>query len=259
MEHGIVTLLRQLGLEVEEAKIYLVMLELGPHSILTISSTADMQRTLVYRVIKRLITKGLIETITEGKKQKFLAKKPSALYDLIQRKKEQLHVEENAFTQSYPILQALYASSKTKNLVTLYKGFEGCKELFSSLVNFLPKRHGSFSILAGSNEIDILDFCYHHGRPFFSKRKELQLTPKVLSSSYPRFLPSFYQLDHLPFEQVKHLDNCSFNVLTYYFETVVANFFITNDVFSATLIQEPALVNQHQQVFNLIYDQASAR
>ena len=66
-------ILERLGLEEKEAKIYLALLKLGKANVAKISKEAQIERTLCYSIIQKLIEKGLLSYALEGNIKYFSA------------------------------------------------------------------------------------------------------------------------------------------------------------------------------------------
>jgi sugar-specific transcriptional regulator TrmB len=100
--------LEKIGLNRNEAKVYLALLELGPSSIGDISSEANIHRTNAYDSLKRLLEKGLVSYTTKDKDIKvFEAGSPDNLIKLINEKRI--------------ILESILPSLKIKNEMTSRK------------------------------------------------------------------------------------------------------------------------------------------
>jgi sugar-specific transcriptional regulator TrmB len=88
-------LIRPYGLSEEEAKIYLQLVQNGFMSALQISRNLQIGRTRVYRILDKLITKGLCDQKLDSAGLKFGATDPSKLSQLInEREHEVLSLKE---------------------------------------------------------------------------------------------------------------------------------------------------------------------
>jgi sugar-specific transcriptional regulator TrmB len=99
-------ILTGLGLHVSEAKVFLSLSELGASTAGTISKTSGVAREFVYRILPRLVKKGLVEvSITVPKNFKAIPMKEA--FTMLLRRKE----EENRKLWS----KAMKAMEKHKN------------------------------------------------------------------------------------------------------------------------------------------------
>ena len=72
MDNQILETLIKIGLTDAEAKIYLVLLELGSSQAVHITSKSALHRRTVYDAIERLVEKGLVSYIRENNIKKYL-------------------------------------------------------------------------------------------------------------------------------------------------------------------------------------------
>lgn len=78
--------LQELGLEKNEAAVYLAALVLGPSPVQKIAQRASVPRATTYLVLKALKQKGLVLTHEQGKKVYFTAGHPSQLQSVLERR-----------------------------------------------------------------------------------------------------------------------------------------------------------------------------
>jgi len=117
------TTLERIGLEKKEADVYIAILKLGTSTATSVSRETQIERTLVYRTIDKLIGKGLVNYIIENKVRRFNAVEPEKL--LIQLKEKENELKS--------ILPKLKEASRYKNKgdprVEIYRGLKGIKSL----------------------------------------------------------------------------------------------------------------------------------
>jgi len=109
----------KLGITKKEAEVYLVLLKMGYASVQKIAEEVGLSRPTVYRVLKDLKKKNLINTIQKGKRNYFIAGSPDALLNMLQIKKRQAEEQEREFLRIINTLQDQYSfSAKDKNIQT---------------------------------------------------------------------------------------------------------------------------------------------
>lgn len=86
--------LKNLDLSEKEAVVYLASLELGSSTIQEIAKKSQISRSTAYEVIESLIKKGLMSSLTKGKKKYFSAAAPETLTTLIDIKERELEKEK---------------------------------------------------------------------------------------------------------------------------------------------------------------------
>jgi predicted DNA-binding transcriptional regulator len=122
-------LLEQLGLDSQEAEIYLYLVKNDNSSALDISRGLHLGRTTVYRILDRLQARGLVNQLTGELGLKFQTTAIENL-DLLVLQKEQ---EVAALRRSVPALisqlDVIQAAKQQGSKVVYYKGEEGLKQV----------------------------------------------------------------------------------------------------------------------------------
>jgi sugar-specific transcriptional regulator TrmB len=107
--------LMELGLTLNEAKVYLTLLRIGPSSANEISRQSGIHRINVYDIIERLMNRGLIAAVIRTSKHYYKASNPRDLMNLLKEKEEKI-------SEILPRLSGLYHSQPSKEEVFYYKG-----------------------------------------------------------------------------------------------------------------------------------------
>jgi sugar-specific transcriptional regulator TrmB len=110
----------KLGICKKEADVYLVLLEIGYCSVQKIAQKLELSRPTVYRVLKDLKKKNLINTIQKGKRNYFIAGSPDTLLNMLQIKKRQAEEQEREFLRIINILQDQYSFSSKENAIETF-------------------------------------------------------------------------------------------------------------------------------------------
>ena len=129
--------LRKIGLNKNEAKIYLACLELGPATPTDIARRAEIKRPTLYLHLEKLKEMGLIGKVTKNKKRLFFAEEPERLKSLIERHKENVSQEEKIIEDLIPMLKSLSATIPSAPKVSFYEGKEG---IWSVLYDILKEK-----------------------------------------------------------------------------------------------------------------------
>jgi len=120
-------ILQQLGLSLNEAKIYEALLDLKEAGVGEISSEAQVHRRNVYDTIKRLIDKGLIFPILSKGENIYAPVDPDKLLELVREK-------ENILNKALPELRKKYAQRPGKQEAYIYRGAEGFKNYMRDIL-----------------------------------------------------------------------------------------------------------------------------
>ena len=119
--------LQQLGLSLNEAKIYEALLDLKEAGVGEISSQAQIHRRNVYDAINRLIDKGLIFPILTKGENRYSPVDPDKLMELV---KEQ----ELKLNKILPDLQNRYKKRFPAQEAYIYRGVEGFKNYMRDIL-----------------------------------------------------------------------------------------------------------------------------
>ena len=81
-------ILEDIGLTNAEIKVYLALLELGTSSAGYILDRSGLQNSVVHMTLNKLIDKGFITFVKEGKRNHYQAANPNHIIEFINQKKE---------------------------------------------------------------------------------------------------------------------------------------------------------------------------
>ncbi len=121
--------LERIGLNENEAKIYLLALELGISSIKELSEQSKIKRGTVYNVIDSLLQKGFLAIGHEKDKKVYFAESPSNLNFLFDIKQHELEERKKIFEKLFPELNLLFNSSDIRPRVKYFEGNSGALAL----------------------------------------------------------------------------------------------------------------------------------
>ena len=119
--------LEQFGLNKKQAKVYLVVLELGSATVNVISNKSGIARSSCYDILDSLIKKGIASSFKKKTIKYFSVDDPKRIFELAKQKAEVLG-------KALPQLNALYASAKERPSIRFYQGIEGMKQIFEEIL-----------------------------------------------------------------------------------------------------------------------------
>lgn len=120
-------LFKELGVNDEQAKVYLAALELGQANMNELAEKAGLKRTSVYNYVDELIQKKLMTTGKKRKRVVYSAIHPNMLIEIEKARLAELN-------RTLPELLAIYNKSKTKPKVTFFEGVGGIKEVLQDML-----------------------------------------------------------------------------------------------------------------------------
>jgi predicted DNA-binding transcriptional regulator len=186
-------LLVKLGLSEKDARVYLATLELGQATTQEISKKSNVVRPTTYLILEKLMKTGLVSTVVEGKKTKFVAENPQELANLLENQKHQIEIRRKELDESMNQLQAIYNASGDKPIVRYFEGADG-------LVALDKYGHDKYQVQNGEmlsiSPHDILE------RDFGDRRKEA-VRQRVASNIKSRVI---YVNDNGPMDEQINLE-----------------------------------------------------
>lgn len=129
------TILREIGLNETEIKIYMTLLKIGDSKSGEIIKQGQIKSGRVYEFFDSLVEKGLISYSVKSGVKYFTAADPKNLYRYMDKKKQELETQKNKLKSILPNLLANSNYSK-KSLVEVYEGIEGFKNAFAKELKF---------------------------------------------------------------------------------------------------------------------------
>ncbi|MBI2548755.1 hypothetical protein HYW21_05385 [Candidatus Woesearchaeota archaeon] len=130
-------ILEEIGLSNAEIKVYLALLELGTSRAGPILEKSGLQNSVVHMTLNKLIDRGFVTFVKEGKRNHYQATNPKHIVAYINEKKER-------FEQILPALLLKQQQSKKKPEVITFRGIKGMRELLYELLEAGGKEHHTF-------------------------------------------------------------------------------------------------------------------
>src|SRR3989339_142287 len=124
--------LRNLGLSLNESKIYLASLEMGVASAQDIAYKANIKRTTAYPVLENLAIKGLIYKTKHLSRNRYSAESPKNVVRRYGRYFRQLH-------ENLPELEAIHNQKPSKPKIVFYEGSQGILKIYADTLKEKPK------------------------------------------------------------------------------------------------------------------------
>jgi len=128
--------LKCIGLNSNQAKVYLAALEMGQTSVIELAKKTHLNRTAIYDYIIVLKEYGLINEIVSQGKRLFIAEHPGKLNNIVDIKKQKIQ-------ESLPELLSLFKTAKIKPGIQVFEGIQGISKIIelSIIHNHEKKRY----------------------------------------------------------------------------------------------------------------------
>ena len=191
--------LEKIGLNKNEAKVYLAALELGETTVARLAQKSKVKRSTVYLSIDTLKEQGLINTLKKQNKTLYLAEDPRIIKDKIEEKSETL-------SKIMPELMSFSNIFDKKPKIRYYEGKEPLKEIYKDTLNY-PKQEIS---------IWFPDKNYWQEDKYFSeyyvpRRMKKKIWIKALSPM-SEFNLDYTKLDEKQLRETRFVDNDDYKI-----------------------------------------------
>ena len=125
-----VKLLHDIGLTDGETKVYLALISLGTTKTGPLASKAGVSSSKVYKILDRLIKKGLVGHATKGKVRHYSALEPKRVLNYIDEKEQELRKKREQLQKIIPELELEQKLSENKPEAVIYEGFKAIKMVY---------------------------------------------------------------------------------------------------------------------------------
>lgn len=179
--------LKEIGLTDGEIKVYVALLDSGSTTTGTIIKQSKISASKVYNILERLGNKGLVSYIMKQKTKYFQATDPKRILDYLAEKEKALGEQRHNIQKVLPQLIAKYQDQeKAHEEVEMYKGLNGVRNMFYSILDMLKRGEEYFVIGAGwgYEREDVIRTMLNE---YHRKRAEKGITANLLFNfeSYP--------------------------------------------------------------------------
>ena len=129
------SLFEELGLTTNEAKLYLLLLELGSVSSGVLVKKSGFQSSVVYHLLGRLVEKGVVHYVKKGEHKLYSATNPENFTQLLEQKEKKLQAAKVSFAQLLPQLISYTTNRPKQTNVQVYTGKHGLTVAFNDILN----------------------------------------------------------------------------------------------------------------------------
>lgn len=184
--------LKEIGLEYEEIKVYLAMLEIGSSLASRIAEETKINRSHVYQLLERLISKGFVSYVIKENRKYFSAINPEKIIEIVKEREQKLK-------NILPNLLQLTTFTKEKPIVEILQGKEGIKTILNDILK-IKKEWLAFG--SSGKGTEILSFYAEH---FEKKREKLRINLKGILDSSESGIKRGKELSKRKYTQIKHV------------------------------------------------------
>ena len=175
----IVQILKKLGFDEREIRVYLILLSLGPAPVRKVAQATGINRGTTYDILKNLMKNGLAVYHHKEKHQHFFAEDPAKLERHLDGRLEEMRLLKGKIQLIIPELQSMYNRGGGKPVARYYEGAVGIKDILRGVLVAMSKEEDKeYYVYSSANLRDIL----HKSFPqFVRERIKLGIKVKVIA------------------------------------------------------------------------------
>ena len=133
------SLLKEIGLTDGEIKVYTALFLLGSTTTGPLVKESQVHSSKVYPILDRLIEKGLVSYIKEGKKTFYTANPPNTILSYLDKKGDEIQEQKKSAKDLINKLEDLSKTKKQETTATMFKGLKGIRTAFTIATKDLKK------------------------------------------------------------------------------------------------------------------------
>jgi len=251
VKNKLVSYFKQLGLEDEQALVYLFLLSHGPQSVLSISRGLKTGRTKLYPLLDDLAHKQLITIHERHYGTSYEAQPPEVLEFLVSEQERKADALRATLPSAVHALQTIQQTSPATSRIVEYKGIDGLKQM-------------NWNLTKAENEYRVFELAG------LDKHLSKHFAEKMRARDHSKGLKT-YDLTNNPARHkepgvetknnlTRYIDPA---VFTIQFESFIYNHCVAllsyerDDIFGVE-IYNAKLAAQQKQIFDLLWSQAEA-
>ncbi len=175
--------LETLGLTHEEAEIYDILLLKGASGAGGILEKTDIKRGLLYKILERLVGKGLVEEKTVRGRTVFSAAPPDELLKAADAAEQEAIRKRKAIEAALPEMKAKFNLAHERPFIRFYEGVDGLRQLYEEkLAPTASKEFRFIRPLQAGVYRDVFGKWFGH---FLAKRAEMGIKTYAITPDDP--------------------------------------------------------------------------
>ncbi|HIH10713.1 TPA: hypothetical protein HA241_00820 [Candidatus Woesearchaeota archaeon] len=238
----------KLGLNRNEARVYLTLLRSGSSSAGRLIKTTEFHRNIVYDNLEKLIDRGLVSFVLEGKKKIFTINNPNALLDMLEKEQEKLTERKTLAMELKKEITLIQSTQQEEQQATIFRGIRGIKALF---MNTLQEGKDYYVFGAPKESLTIMGDTFWEN--YNLKRSHQKMIVKMIFNDDLR---EWSQTIKSRLTQIRFLPQ-KFDSLS---ETMIYGSNVAIIIWTekpiATLIKDKNLAESYKQYFQILWKEA---
>ncbi|MBD3330188.1 hypothetical protein GF354_01500 [Candidatus Peregrinibacteria bacterium] len=240
MEIALIEILKNLGLNLKEAKVYLACIENGTAPVSTIASTAKINRVTTYDILDKLKKKGLVSHFTKNKVKYFNGTDPDILLEEFEKRTNDLRTAIPKFKQ--------LTGETAHPRVRYFEGLEGIKSIYTDTLT------AKTEILNYSNSKEIREIWPNYDKEYVAKRAEKRIFLKGICPD-DAIGQKVHREDEKYFRRMQLIPESQLNItneINIYDDKVAIISF--KDELIGMIIESTEIANSQRAIFNMCWN-----
>lgn len=246
-----ISTLKMAGLNEQQALIYEYLLKNGPTPARVLVKTFSIERTLIYKILEKLIEMQVVKKKDEPKKVSvFEAAHPAKLEEYLGVKEQQIETAKKALASIVPQLTSDFNLVSSKPVVQFFEGVDGIERVTRDSLKAIEEIYTYLDYDAVDKHLPKLN------EEYVNKREGLKIRKKIIAVDTP------HARDHVA-KTKRQFREVRFITSPYPFATAMQ---IYNDTVSyitldykkqiSVLIRDEHIVLMHKALFLALWEQA---
>ncbi|MFT4283070.1 MAG: TrmB family transcriptional regulator [Candidatus Woesearchaeota archaeon] len=143
----------QLGLNINEAKVYYTLVLTGPTTASTIIKKLGFHRNIVYDNLEKLTNKGIVSYINTRGKRIYSPQNPHTIIDFLEKEKKEAQEKINYAQNLIPSITKNLATLEKPTNVQFFQGIAGLKQVLKMTLDTNDKNQYVIGISNESVEV----------------------------------------------------------------------------------------------------------
>ena len=250
LKQKVVLFLKQLGLDEEQAHVYLFLQENGPRTVLSISRGMKTGRTKLYPALEKMVQKQVVAVHDRHYGTTYEALPPENLDFLVSEYERKASGLRHNLKATINALNVSRNRSMTTSKIIEYKGVEGLKQV-------------NFNLMKATRECFVFEkdnLAKHPGMTkHFVDKLHLQQVERRIKSYDLTNNKAWTRSSHVEgletYSVARYIDPALFRIQfeTYIYDNVVALLNYEPEDILCVEIHNPALAAQQKQLFKLLW------
>jgi sugar-specific transcriptional regulator TrmB len=151
-------LLKEIGLTDGEIKVYIALFQLGSTSTGALIKESQVHASKVYPILDRLIEKGLVSFVKEGKKTIYTANPATTIISYLDKLQSNIVDQKKSAEKLIEELTQLKNINSEKSETTVFKGSKGLKNAYNIAIQDLRKGEECYAMFLPKVNPGLLSF-----------------------------------------------------------------------------------------------------